>query len=205
MGTGTQERRSFGYENFSGAQLGDRRRTNRLIRITDRMAEHPGGTLPDKMRFPKELKALYRLVNNDSVTHEKVLEPHYARTRQRMEEQEGVVLQIQDTTELDYTGKESLTELGQIGNGSHRGYLCHNTLAVNAASGEVLGLARQILHRREEVPPDETRAQRRERESRESRLWLRSSEAIGAAPPGALWVDVCEKSFTQARADEPSS
>lgn len=193
METGTRERRSFGYENFSGALLGDRRRTNRLIQIADRMAEHPGGTLPDKMRSPKELKALYRFVNHDAVTHDNVMEPHYARTRRRMEEQKGVVLQVQDTTELDYTGKASLTELGQIGNGSHRGYLCHNTLAINAASGEVLGLARQILHRREEVSPDETRAQRRERESRESRLWPRSSEAIGVAPPGALWVDVCDR------------
>lgn len=193
METGTRERRGFGHENFSGAQLGDRRRTNRLIKITDRMVEHPGGTLPDKMRSPKELKALYRLVDNDAVTHEKVLEPHYARTRQRMEEQKGAVLQIQDTTELDYTGKESLTDLGQIGKGNRRGYLCHNTLAVNAASGEVLGLARQILHCRDEVPPDESRAQSRQRESRESRLWLRSSEAIGAAPPGALWVDVCDR------------
>ena len=52
-----------------------------------------------------------------------------------MKEQKGVVLQIQDTTEPDYTGKKSLTEFGQIGNGSHRGDLCHNTLAVNAVSG----------------------------------------------------------------------
>lgn len=189
----TPEPRSFAEENFAGADLGDQRLTNRLVKIVERMVQHPGGSLPDKMQSPKDLKGLYRFVDNPKATHAEVLEPHYQLTLRRMRQHEGVVLLLQDATELDYTGKKSLTELGQIGNGSRRGYICQNTLAVDAATGNVLGLARQILHCREDVPPNETRQEKRKRQSRESRLWQRSSEAIGSAPAGQRWVDICDR------------
>ncbi len=97
----------------------------------------------------------------------------------------GPVLLIHDTTELDYTSLSSLTGLGQIGNGNGRGYECHNTLAVHASTRTVLGLANQILARRDTVGKGESRQARRERETRESRLWKRGGEAVGPAPEGA--------------------
>lgn len=106
---------------------------------------------------------------------------------------EGPVLLIHDTTELDYTAPSSLTGLGQIGNGRGRGYECHNTLAVHAPTRTVLGLANQILARRDTVPKDESRQAKRDRQTRESRLWKRGSEAVGPAPEGALWVDICDR------------
>ncbi len=57
----------------------------------------------------------------------------------------------------------------------------------------MLGLANQILARRDTVGKGESRQARRERETRESRLWKRGSEAIGPAPEGALWVDICDR------------
>lgn len=65
---------------------------------------------------------MYRLMDCDAVTHEAVLAPATARTRQRMAEAEGTVRVIHDGTELDYTGLSSLADaLGQIGKGSRRG------------------------------------------------------------------------------------
>jgi hypothetical protein len=182
----------FAQENFGAAELGDRRRTVRLVRLADRMVDHPGGTLPKKMGTPADLKALYRLVNCDSVTHRAVMETHRQLTLSRMRQCEGVVLLIHDTTQLDYTGKRSLKNLGQIAKGFHRGYLCHNTLAVKSG-GEVIGLAGQILHLRPRVPKKEERKKRRDRVDRETRLWKRGSEAMGPAPSGRMWVDVCDR------------
>ena len=91
-----------------------------------------------------------------------------------MRECKRVVLLIHDTTQLDFTGKHSLKNLGQIAKGFHRGYLCHNTLAVQAQDRRVIGLASQILHTRPKVP----RKKRRERSDRESRLWKRGSDAV---------------------------
>lgn len=179
---------------FATAELGDQRRTNRLVQIGDQLWRHPGGTLPDKFKNPADLKALYRLARAKQVTHAAVLEPVRQQTLARMRAAQGVVLLIHDDTELDYTGLTSLEDdLGQIGNGSHRGYICHNTLAVLADTRETLGLANQILFRRPHAAADESRKGRRRRATRESRLWRRGAEALAAPPEGALWVDVCDR------------
>jgi Transposase DNA-binding len=184
---------SFGTLHFGAAQLGDVRRTRRLVRAADAIVQHPGGTLPQKLHDPYPLDALYRLANRKEVTHDAVLEPHRQHTLRLMSAAEGPVLLIHDTTELDYTALKSLTGLGQIGNGNGRGYECHNTLAVHAPTRAVLGLANQILARRDTVGKGESRQARLQRETRESRLWKRGSEAVGPAPEGALWVDICDR------------
>lgn len=184
----------FGEEHFGGARLGDVRRQRRLVALASQMAKHPGGTLPDKVKSPADLKALYRLMDSDAVTHAGVLQPHVERTLAGMRGHEGVVLVLHDTTELDYSGLLSLKdELGQIGNGGGRGYKCHNSLAVTAESREVLGLANQILFCRPRVRKGEKKSARRRRSTRESRLWKQGSEAIPAAPQGRLWVDVADR------------
>jgi len=184
---------SFGTLHFGEAHLGDVRRTRRLVELADAILQHPGGTLPQKIHDPNPLDALYRLANRKEVTHEAILEPHRQRTLRAMRAAEGPVLLIHDTTELDYTSLTSLTGLGQIGNGRGRGYECHNTLAVHVLDRTVLGLANQILARRDTVGKGESRQARRARETRESRLWKRGSQAVGPAPAGALWVDVCDR------------
>ena len=184
---------SFGSLHFGTAQLGDVRRTRRLVQAADAIVQHPGGTLPQKLPDPTPLDAFYRLANRKEVTHDAVLEPHRQRTLGLMNEADGPVLLIHDTTELDYTSLTSLTGLGQIGNGRGRGYECHNTLAVHAPTRTVLGLANQILARRDTIGKGESRQGRRERETRESRLWKRGSEAVGPAPEGAPWVDICDR------------
>src|SRR5436305_9101 len=104
----------FGQEHFGKAKLGDDRRTNRLVKVADRIAHHPGGTLPAKMGTPADLKALYGLMDCNAVTYAAVIEPHRQLTLQRMRQHAGVVLLIHDTTQLDFTGKHSLANLGQI-------------------------------------------------------------------------------------------
>jgi hypothetical protein len=184
----------FGKEHFGGAQLGDKRRDDRLVGLANGMVKHPGGTLPDKLQNPADLKALYRLMDADAVTHEAVLRPHVARTLERMRAHDGVVLNIHDTTELDYSGLKSLKNaLGQIGNGGGRGYKCHNSLAVATESREVFGLTNQILFCRPHVPKGETKSARQQRKTRESRLWKQGSEALPAAPAGKRWVDVADR------------
>lgn len=178
---------TFGQIHFANAELGDARRTKRLIFTVDSMCRHPGGTLPEKFRSPKDLKAFYRLCGCDDVTHEAILAPHREVV---LQQRTGDVLVLHDSTELDYTTHLALEELGQIGNGNRRGYICHNSLAVDPESREVLGLLNQVLHHRAEVPKKETQAQRRERESRESRLWLQGVEPL---PSERQFIDVCDQ------------
>src|SRR4051794_14766398 len=104
---------SFGTLHFGAAQLGDIRRTRRLVQVADAIAQHPGGTLPQKLHDPAPLNAAYRLANRKEVTHAGVLEPHRQRTLRLMREAEGAILLIHDTSELDYTSITSLKKLGQ--------------------------------------------------------------------------------------------
>ncbi len=185
---------SFGAEHFGTADLGDQRRTDRLVRLADEMARQPGGTLPHKFKDPAMLKAMYRLMDAEDVTHAAVLAPHRQRTLRCMAEHAGTLLIIHDSTELDYTGKTTLTGLGQIGNGYYRGYICHNSLVVDPQAHAVVGLAQQILHCRPKVKGQrESVQQRRKRSSRESRLWVKAVEAIGPAAGGRLVIDVCDR------------
>lgn len=184
---------SFGDRHFGDADLGDERRTDALVRIADLMQKHPGGTLPDKLARPADLKRLYRLMEADDVTHESVLTPHRQQTAQAIAAAGEAVLVLHDTTELDYTTHFELEGLGQIGNGKRRGFLCHNSLAVIARDRQVIGLASQILHCRPVTAKKQTAAQKRADEERESRLWLHGVEACGPAPEGAAVIDVCDR------------
>lgn len=187
---------SFGESNFGELDLGDIRRPKRLAELFDKMCGHPGGTLPEKLPNPADLRAFYLLMNCDKVTHASVMGGHTAATRRKMEtaSQEGnTLLILHDATELDYTSLKSLRGyLGQIGQGTNSGYICHNSLVVQADPQMVLGLSSQILHHRAKVPKNETDAKRRDRESRESRLWVEGARQSGMAPAGGLQVDVSD-------------
>jgi transposase-like protein len=182
---------NLGQAIFGHAQLGDRRRTARLVETFNLMQRHPGGTLPDKLSTPADLRAFYRLCDADEVTHEAIISAARQYTVARIADSSGPVLIVHDATELDYSSLTSLADdLGQIGKGNHLGYICHNVLAVAADTGDVLGLVDQILHCRDEAPENETLREHRERETRESLLWLRGTEHL---PADAKLIDVADQ------------
>jgi hypothetical protein len=183
----------FGQEHFGAADLGHKKRNECLVRVANALMRHPGGTLPDKLQSPADYKAMIRLANRPEVSHAAVLQPHIDRTFALLRQSDGPRLLIHDGTELDFTGLHSIATLGFIGNGHNRGYLCHNSLAVDPRRREVIGLVGQILHTRVPVPRGEGVKAKRERASRESRLWTRAIEDLPAAPEGQLWVDVADR------------
>src|SRR5271155_4166264 len=124
-GYGMDTTLSFGQRNFGTVQLGHKRRTERLVEAVDCMCRHPGGTLPDKLHQPADLRAFYRLMNRPEVTHDVLIRSHAEYTGTRIATSNAdVVLILHDATELDYTTKLTLRDhLGQIGEGTHRGYI----------------------------------------------------------------------------------
>lgn len=182
----------FAQEHFGAADLGHKKRNAALLRTAEQIFRHPGGTLPHKMGQPTAYKAMDVLMNRPEVTHASVLQPHWLRTRKNMLAHAGPLLVLHDTTTLDYSGLKTV-DLGPVGEGHGRGYLCHNSLVVDPSNRETLGLAHQILHRRAEVPKGESVADRRERESRESRLWSNAVQALGTPAQGPQVIDVCDR------------
>lgn len=182
---------SLGHAIFGNTDLGDARRTARLATTFDLVQKHPGGTLPNKLPKPADLRGFYRLCDRDEVTHSVIIAAAREHTLLRIAACKGPVLVVHDGTELDFTSLTSLADqLGQIGEGHGRGYQCQNVLAVNAETGDVLGLLDQILHRRAEVRENEPLAEHRERETRESLLWLRGTQHL---PADHKLIDVADQ------------
>jgi hypothetical protein len=183
---------SFGQRNFRHAVLGDKRRTDKLVQLADRMVHRPGGSLPEKFNSPKDLKAMYRLFACETVTHQAILSAHQQYLFETtLPSRSGFTLIIHDASELEYTKRHSLSDaLGQIGNGFRRGFIAQNSLVVCPETGATLGLANQVLHRRPKVKKGESRSQRQKRDSRESLLWLRGVHPL---PADRKLVDVCDR------------
>lgn len=185
------DKETLGEAMFGSAELGDRRRTARLVATFDQMRRHPGSTLPDKLASPPDLKALYRLLDRPEVTHAALMTPLRAYTLQNIAACPGVVLLIHDATELDYSQRHKLAKhLGQIGSGWGRGYICQNVLAVDPQTHSVLGLMDQILHCRDKVPKKESLTAHRARATRESLLWLNGTRHL---PRDHRLVDVADQ------------
>src|ERR1039458_9109358 len=187
---------------FALAELGDRRRTHRLVNIATRLAQNPGGTLPQALPQWSELKAAYRFFSQPQNGYEQIQDAHWQRTRQPCR-QPGEYLLIEDTTALDYSARPARAELGTIGDGRGRGLLLHSTLAVQVQSwnleqrpeGIALGLAGQQCHSRSAWrgrPQVERRSQRPWR-ARESQRWAAVLEQMGRPPSGSQWIYLADR------------
>lgn len=186
---------------FGSVELGDRRRTNRLVDMATHLAQNPGGTLPQAFDSWAELKAAYRFLDQPRNGWEEISAAHWQRTRAGCSEA-GEYLLIEDTTDLDYTGGVGREDLGTIGDGHGRGLLLHTTLAVKVESwnleqrpeGAVLGVFGQRCWNRRADPKrkQESRAQLLRR-ARESQRWAAVLEQTGGPPPGCRWIYVADR------------
>lgn len=174
---------------FADCQLGDRRRTKRLIKVAKQVADDPSASLPNQMKSWGDLKAAYRLFGCENVTFEAIAGPHWRQTRAV---EPGCYLVLADTTEIDFGYHREIDGLSEIGNGSGRGFLLHNGLLVQAESQSVIGLAGQTIHYRKPRPKKENAAQRFKRE-RESRVWGDVIDQIGVPSEGVQLVHVCDR------------
>ena len=116
-------------EELSDLDLGDARLDKRACTLIETLGQRPDKSIPAACSGWKETKAAYRLLDSEKVTAQKLLEPHYHCTRERMM-QHDTVLCLQDTTELDYTGKDDIEGLGTLNYEDRKGLYLHPTLAV---------------------------------------------------------------------------
>jgi hypothetical protein len=70
---------------FGAAQLGDARRTSRLIDLATTLAPQPRTSLPEACTGPAQLKAAYRFCDNAAVTPAAMLASHVAATQARVQ------------------------------------------------------------------------------------------------------------------------
>lgn len=183
---------SWAKESFGLSQLNDLRRTSRAVKVAARLAANPAASLPTQMQTWKESLALYRLLDEEEVTFEALMQPHWEQTRRQIETH-SVVLLVQDTTDIDLTHHPKMQGLGQIGNERGRGLYLQTVLAVAPESSEVLGCAMQEPFVRTPAPARETRSQRRQRTERETDVWMRLVSRLGSFPAETTVIHVGDR------------
>lgn len=114
---------------FESADLGDKRRTERLIQLATSMMGQPDGSLPVALKGMAELKAAYRFFDNPANEHQAILESHVRATCRRMA-QTPLVLAVQDTCYLDYSHHPATRGLGPTTSERQQGIVLHSTLAI---------------------------------------------------------------------------
>jgi len=191
---------AWAQQTFGQAQLGDPRRTKRLVRLAGSMAREPEASLPRQHEGDwGQTKAAYRFLGNEAISAQQISEPVWQQTRAQARDRQ-IVLLVHDDTEIDL-GYESATQgLGPVGNGSHCGFLVHSVLAIDPQAQQqesILGIAFQESSKREPAPRQangrkQTHAQRQKRE-RESQRWWQAIEALGEAPAESCWVEVGDR------------
>ncbi len=120
--------RSLG-EEIKGIDLGDQRRNRRACAVIEQLGRQPRNSIPSAIGGWSETRSAYNLFSNQQVTAQKILEPHYQSTLERIR-QHQLVLVAQDTTELDYTGKNDIEGLGKLNYENRRGLYLHPSLAI---------------------------------------------------------------------------
>jgi transposase-like protein/DDE family transposase len=208
----------FAMDQFSGAQLGDARRSKRLVKVAEALATEPRGTLHGAIKDPAGLAAAYRLLGSDAATLKSVTAPH----RQNVFDAcraPGDVLLIEDTTTLNYSTLQHVEGLGWIGDDEAcKGVHLHSTLAVRIDGWNpnhepqltLLGLfalhgwTRTYAKRGQ---GSEKKSKRFMRE-RESQRWAATFGPCEGPPAGTRWTYVADREsdifevFQQCRAKD---
>ena len=191
------------------AELGDKRLNERFAVILDAFAERPNVSIPTAAGSGAatgghaEIEAAYRFFDNDKVTPEKILKPHYDATAKRCAAQD-VVLCAQDTTELDFTRpQQQVVGAGPLDGSQRRGAFLHLNEAFSV-DGTPLGAVSAKIWARDEPDPNEPqlsaaekRKQRRALpiEEKESVRWLegiRATQQLAAKCPDTLCVSLSD-------------
>lgn len=168
-------------DELQGCAFGEERLDKRARKVIGALGQKPNISIPAALSVRSDIEACYRLMDNERVTPEKVLQPHAEATYKRVE-QEDFVLVVQDTTEIDLTRpQQQVAGAGPMDSEVRRGAFFHPAMAFNMA-GVALGIVGHNIWTREalsELPSIDKCKERRKKpiEEKESYRWLQGLEA----------------------------
>ena len=165
-------------QEFGDCELGDPRRTQRLVKIVGDQAAQPSGSYSQAAGGNRQdLKGYYRFLNSDrqELDPESLLQTHRLQTIRRMNK-EATVLLVQDTTELNFSTRLACEGLGQIGSNQTGAKSCGLALHSCLALGES-GLPLGVLRLQGYAPePAKGKDPHRPIQEKESYRWLQGYE-----------------------------
>ncbi|MCD8560450.1 MAG: IS4 family transposase [Shewanella xiamenensis] len=140
---------------FNSANLGDPRRTQRVIKVATDMARCSGKSIALSCKGNEvDVEGAYRLIRNDNVSPEAIRAAGFRHTAE-LAQSFSEILAIDDTTSLSYRHQvaEDLGKLGTITDKS-RGWWVHSTLLLDRRTTQTIGLIHQDYWLRPDAPED---------------------------------------------------
>jgi hypothetical protein len=190
-------------EELETAALNDQRLNDRFAEILEAFGDSPNASIPAALGGRAELKAAYRFFDNEKVTPEKLLAPHFHATAKRCQAQQ-VVLFPQDTSELEFTRPEQqVIGAGPLTDSSRLGAFLHLDEAFTE-DGTPLGAIGAKLWARDMPDPDAPKLSTAEKEKirrslpieeKESIRWLegfRTVQKFAKTSPDTTCVSLCD-------------
>jgi hypothetical protein len=174
-------------EELERTELGDKRRTKRLMKIVSNLSEKPEASVPQASETWSETKATYNFWDSPYIKPSMIRQGHRDATVERIAEHQ-VVLAIQDTTELNYTSHKALSGTGYLDSKYAQGLKVHSVLTAST-QGIPLGIIEQQVWSRieEELGKAEHRKQKVTAE-KESQRWLDALITTDSIIPSSVQV-----------------
>lgn len=179
-------------EEFGEVDFGDKRLNRRLIRLARMRVKQPNGSIPQNSGGKAESKAAYRFYDNEKVEWEQIQSGHFRATVKRLKG-EGVILAVQDTSELNYSAHPGVKGLGYLRELDQHGMIVHTTLAVTPQRVPLGLIQQQVWIRRADEYGKQKRRKGLRIDEKESEKWLRSLKACAELQkdlPGTRLVGV---------------
>lgn len=167
---------------FGGAQLGDLRRTKRLVEVAASFAQRTGASIPAACgASAAAVEGAYRFARNEAVVPADIAAAGFDATEKLLKKlKPKVLLAPEDSTVLSYA--HDVDDLGDVGgpdSSSTRGIWAHSAILVDPETERTLGLAAQ--HRWVRDPQEYGKKHARRElpyEEKESFKWQRTAEEM---------------------------
>lgn len=187
---------NWAYNEFKNLPINCGRTIYRFIQTMITLSKKPSESIAAASKDKAEAKAIYRILQNKKLTEEVVLHSHKKQTIKNIKESgEGIILSIQDTSDISYTNLKATEGLGDYGGDENsKGLKVHTTIAVTP-NGIMQGILDQKIWARD---PEERgkRNTRHERpiEEKESYKWLESMDRSSKDIPSEIKVvNICDR------------
>jgi hypothetical protein len=182
---------------FQNAELGDERRTKRLIKISHQMASNTGSSIVKASGSQASIEGAYRFLRNNNIEADDIASAGLSSLLPELK-LSNTMLALEDTSTLCY--RHNVTkELGHTGaykQSSSKGMLAHTVLMVDAETEHTIGLAAQHRWcRKDENFGTANDRKRRKYETKESYKWQRSSEEMNTRYASVMdnIISVCDR------------
>jgi hypothetical protein len=183
-------------ETFGHAQLGDPRRTQRLLSLATSVATTPGHTLSSSTHSPAEMEGAYRFIRNEQVDANAIADAGFEATAAQAQKHD-ILLALEDSTSLKYKHASIGDTLGYMNDKRPTaGLMVHSVLLFNPVEQSVVGLIEQNRWTRDRAQQGKSKhCKQRDYTSKESYKWEQGSCSMRARLGETMrkTISVCDR------------